>query len=136
MCRHLQENKISKRIREAKSHQRNTVSLLGNLFWDGRGIGRGDHFLPYKFIKRTFECQANSTEQLLNAGRGHKTPRKAAHCLRKEVGQNIKDKKRDKRVRDGDPSRDGSLKRGEVYKHQETLSLAGLWGVLESQRTT
>ena len=39
-------------------------------------------------------------------------PRKAAHCLRKEVGQNIKDKKRDKRARDGDPSREGSLNRG------------------------
>ena len=37
-------------------------------------------------------------------------PRKAAHCLQKEVGQNIKDKKRDKRGRDRDPSREGSLK--------------------------
>ena len=26
--------------------------------------------------------------------------------------------------------------RGEVSKHQETLSLADLWGVLESQRAT
>ena len=39
-------------------------------------------------------------------------PRKAAHFLRKEVGQNVKDKKRDKRVRDGDPSREGRLNRG------------------------
>ena len=52
-------------------------------------------------------------------------PRKAAHCLQKEVGQNIKDKKRDthtkkkerererdKRARDGDLSREGSLNRG------------------------
>ena len=39
-------------------------------------------------------------------------PRKAAHCLRREVGQNIKDKKGDKRARDGDPSREGSLNRG------------------------
>ena len=23
---------------------------------DGRGMGRGDHFLPNKFIKRSFEC--------------------------------------------------------------------------------
>ena len=23
---------------------------------DGGGIGRGDHFLPHKFIKRTFQC--------------------------------------------------------------------------------
>ena len=74
------------------------------------------------------------TKQLLNAGRGRKTPTKAAHCLRKEVGQNIKDKKRDKRVRDGNPAWGGS--REEVSKHQETLSPAGLWGVLESQRAT
>ena len=52
---------------------------------DGRGIGRGDHFLPHKFIKRTFKRRINSTKQLLNAGRGHQAPRKATHCLRKEV---------------------------------------------------
>ena len=74
-------------------------------------------------------------QKLLNTGGGHQVPRKAAHCLRKVVGQNIKDKKRDKRVRDGDLSRGGSHE-GEVSKHQETLSLAGLWGVLESQRAT
>ena len=50
-------------------------------------------------------------KQLLNAGRGHQTPRKETHCLWKEVGKNIKDKKRDKRGRDGAPSREGVLKR-------------------------
>ena len=54
----------------------------------------------------------------------------------KEVGQNMKDKKRDKRVSDGDPSQEGSLKREEVSKHQETFSPSGLWGVLESQKAT
>ena len=46
--------------------------------------------------------------------RGHQTPRKAALCLQKEVGQNIniKDKKRDNRVRNGEPSQEGSLNRG------------------------
>ena len=76
----------------------------------------GDHFLPHKFIERTFERRANSTEQLLNAGRGHQAPRKAAHCLRKEVGQSIKDKKRDKRGRDGDPSQEGSLKKERSFQ--------------------
>ena len=38
-------------------------------------------------------------------------PEKAAHCLQKKVGQNIKDKKRDKSGRDGDPSWEGSLKK-------------------------
>ena len=28
---------------------------LGGRGKDGRGIGWGDHFLPYKFIKRTLE---------------------------------------------------------------------------------
>ena len=63
-------------------------------------------------------------------------PEKAAHCLRKEVGQNIKDKKRDKILRDRDLSWEGSRERGEVSKQQETLSLAGLWGILEYQRVT
>ena len=62
-------------------------------------------------------------------------PRKAVHCLQKEVGQNIKDKKRDKRARDGDPSRKGVLIE-EVSKHQETLALAGLGEVFESLRAT
>ena len=79
---------------------------------DGGGIGRGDHFLSYKFIERTIERWANFTKQLLIASRGHQAPRKAAHCLRREVGQNIKDKQRDKRARDGDPSQEGSLNRG------------------------
>ena len=78
-------DKTSRRIGEAKSHQRNTVNFLGNLFWDGGGIGRGDHFLPHKFIKRTFKHHVNSTKQLLNAGRGHQASRKAAHCLSKEI---------------------------------------------------
>ena len=58
-----------------------------------------------------------------------------AYFLQKEVGQNIKDKKRDKSVRDGDPSQ-GGIHEGEVSKHQEILSPAGLWGVLESQKAT
>ena len=103
---------------------------------DGGGIGWGDHCLPCKFIKRSFECWPTSTKQLLNAGGGHQAPRKAAHSLRKEVRQNIKDKKRDKRARDGDPSRGGSREGGEVSKEQETLSLAGPWGILKSQKST
>ena len=71
---------------------------------------------PPQFIERTFERRANSTEQLLNAGRGHQAPRKAAHCLRKDIGQNIKDKKRDKRGRDGDPSWERSLKKERSFQ--------------------
>ena len=62
-----------------------------------RGIGQGDHFPHHKFIKRSFECWATSTKQLLNTGRRHHAPRKPAYSLQKEVGQNIQEKKRDKR---------------------------------------
>ena len=55
--------------------------------------------------------------------------------LQKEIGQNIKDKKRDTRVKDGDPPWEGSHE-GEASKQQETLSQVGLWEVLESQRAT
>ena len=58
----------------------------------------------------------NSTEQLLNAGRGHQAPRKAAHCLQKEVGKNIKDRKRDKSDREGDPSQEESLKKERSFQ--------------------
>ena len=79
---------------------------------DGGGIGPGDHFLSYKFIERIIERWTNFTKQLLIASRGHQAPRKATHCLRREVGQNIKDKKGDKRARDRDPSQERSLNRG------------------------
>ena len=51
---------------------------------DGGGIGRGDHFLFYKFIERTTERWKKFTKQLLMASSGHQAPRKAAHCLRRE----------------------------------------------------
>ena len=55
---------------------------------DGGGIGRGDHFLFYKFIERTTERWTKFTKQLLNASSGHRAPRKAAHCLRREGKKN------------------------------------------------
>ena len=82
---------------------------------DGGGIGRGDHFLSYKFIERTIERWTNFTKQLLVASRGHQTPRKATRCLRREEGQNIKENRGDKRARDGDPSWEGSLNRGSFH---------------------
>ena len=89
---------------------------------DGRGVGRGEHFLPHKLIKRAFKRRVNSTKQLLNASRGHQAPRKATQLFERR-GKKIKDKIRDKRGRDGAPSREGSLKKREVSKHQETFSL-------------
>ena len=118
-------------IKNSQSLLKLTSRIHGRWWRNRRG-----HFLPDKFIERSFEQWANTTKQLLNAGRGHQAPTKVAHCLQKEVGQNTKGKERDKRGRDGDPSQEGSRKRGEVSKYQETLSPAGLLGVLESQRAT
>ena len=50
---------------------------------DGGGVGRGEHFLPHKFIKRAFKRRVNFTKQLLNAGRGHQAPRKAAQLFKR-----------------------------------------------------
>ena len=61
------------------------ISMTCKHLWSPKPIGQGDHFLPHKFIKRTFQHWVNSTKQPLNASRGHQTPRKAAHCLLKEM---------------------------------------------------
>ena len=57
-----------------------TYKYLG-IWEDGGGVGRGEHFLPHKFIKRAFKHRVNSTKQLLNAGRGHQAPRKATQLF-------------------------------------------------------
>ena len=54
---------------------------------DGGGIGWGDHFLSYKFIERTIKRWTKFTKQFLITSSGHQAPRKAAHCLRRKVGQ-------------------------------------------------
>ena len=84
------------------------------LRWQRNKMGRS--LSPQQIHQRTFERWVNSTKQLLSAGREYQAPRKATHCLRKEVGQNIKDKKRDKRGRDGDPSWEGSLKKERSFQ--------------------
>ena len=78
-----------------------------------------------KFHKTTSECRQRTSGT-----------QKSNPTLRKEVGKNVKDKKRDKRGRDGVPSREGCLKKREVSKHQETFSLPNLCQALEAQRAT
>ena len=70
---------------------------------------------------------SHTGKQLLNAGRGHQARRKAAHCLQKEVGKNIKIKRKTKEVGMKICLGKGVLKKREVSKHQETFSLANLW---------
>ena len=53
----------------------------------------------------------------------------------KEGREKYKRQKRG-RGRDGAPSQEGNLKKREVSKHQETLSLLSLWRALEAQRAT
>ena len=69
-------------------------------------------FCSLKQKNSTIERWTKFTKQLLIASSGHQVPRKAAHCFQREVGQNIKDKKGDKRAIDGYPSWEGSLNRG------------------------
>ena len=103
---------------------------------DGGGIGREDHFLFYKFIERTIERWTKFAKQLLIASGGHQAPRKAAHCLRREVGQGYWRLKRETRER-GTETRPGKgVLLEEVSNHQETLALAGLGEVFKSQRAT
>ena len=41
------------------------LNIRGGGGKDGGGIGWQDHFLPHKFLKRTFQRRANFTKQLL-----------------------------------------------------------------------
>ena len=63
-------------------------------------------------------------------------PEKQPIVFKRRQEKNIKDKKREKRGRDGAPPGEESLKKREVSKHQETLSLPSLWQALEAQRAT
>ena len=58
-----------------------------------------------------------------------------ANCLQKEVGQNIKGKKRDKRGRDGDPSWGGSLRSFQTPGDPLTGGSVGSFGISEGNIT-
>ena len=58
-----------------------------------------------KFHKTTFECQQRTSGT-----------QKSSPLSLKGGRKNIKDKKRDKRVRDGAPSREGSLKKERSFQ--------------------
>ena len=90
---------------------------------------------PPQIHQRSFGRWANTTKQLLNAGGGHQEARKAAHCLWKEVEQNIKHKKWDKRVRDRDLSQEGSLNIGSFQTPGNTGGSGGSFRISEGNLT-
>ena len=55
---------------------------------DGRGVRRGDHLPPHKYIKTTSTCGTTPTEHLLNADRRPQTSQKARNSPSTWVGQN------------------------------------------------
>ena len=59
---------------------------------DGRGVRRGDHLPPHKYIRNTSTCGTTPTEHLLNAGRRPHTSQKARNSPRTWGGQKKKEK--------------------------------------------
>ena len=66
------------------------IYILGDL-QDGRGVRRGDHLPPRKYIKNTSICGTTPTEHLLNAGRRPQTSQKARNSPRTWVWQKKKE---------------------------------------------
>ena len=60
-CKEIKENNRMGKTRDLLKKIRGR----GGSSQDVRGIGQGDHFLPYKFIERTIERRAHFTKQLL-----------------------------------------------------------------------
>ena len=63
---------------------------LGDL-QDDRGVRRGDHLPPHKYIRNTSTCGTAPTEHPLNAGRRPQTSQKARNSPRTWVGQKKKE---------------------------------------------
>ena len=52
-------------------------TILWRDLQDGRGVRRGDHLPPQKYIRNTSTCGTAPTKHLLNAGRRPQTSQKA-----------------------------------------------------------
>ena len=57
-----------------------------------RGVRRGNHLAPHKYIRNTSTCGTTPTELLLNTGRRPQTSQKARNSPRTWVGQKKKGK--------------------------------------------
>ena len=49
-------NSLLMKVKEESEKAGLNLNIQKTKLEDGGGIGRGDHFLPHKFIKRTFQC--------------------------------------------------------------------------------
>ena len=114
--------RITKKKEDTNDHyQKWNTEHLVLIPWVTKIMRREGTKMSEEWDGETTFSPSNSSKEHLNAEQTPQNnfwlltediPRKAAHCLQKEVGQNIKDKKRDKRVMDRDPSRERSLNRG------------------------
>ena len=59
---------------------------------DGRGVRRGDHLPPHKYIKNTSTRGTAPTEHILNAGRRPQTSQRARNSPHTWVGKKEKEK--------------------------------------------
>ena len=108
----LTQKKYFQRFLKKKNVLEAFKNIPGGRSQDGGGIGRGDHFLFYKFIERTTERWTKFTKQLLIASSGHQAPKSSPLSSKGGRTKILKIKKGHKRTRDRDPSREGSLNRG------------------------
>ena len=69
-----------------------SITQAGGGLQDGRGVRRGDHLPPHKYIKSTSTCGTAPTEHPLNAGRRLQTSQKARKSPNTWVGQKKKEK--------------------------------------------
>ena len=80
-------SKICHFIMISRNPRRSLILLLPHIslkfpIQDGRGLRRGDHLPPHKYIKNTPTCETTPTEHLLNAGRRPQTSQKARNSPR------------------------------------------------------
>ena len=63
---------------------------------DDRGVRRGDHLPPHKYIRNTSTCGTTPTEHLLNTGRRPHTSQKARKPPHTWVGQKKKQRQKNR----------------------------------------
>ena len=109
------------------------VFIINGVEWDlqdGRGVRRGDHLPPHKYIKKTSTCGTTTTEHLLNAGRRPQTSQKARNSPTYLGRAKEKRKNRDERIGMGPAHLGGSCEGGNVSTHKEAPSLVETRGVV------